>query len=197
MKRILFLLMLATGLVLVPAASAQESLEHVHIGVFADYLRLRPTDSNMAGVGARLGINANRYLRFEAESSYDFSRGFNENFTDQRNGRVFQNRTDLRIIHGMFGPTISSGHGPVRLFATVKGGAINFRIDPRPATFGNFASSVSDLRANDISGVLYPGAGAEGHIGPIGVRFDIGDLIYFNNGAHHNLRMSFGPFIRF
>jgi hypothetical protein len=195
MKRILFLLMLAAGLVLVPAASAQESLDHVQIGVFADYLRLRPTDNNMAGIGARVGIHANRYPRLEAESAYDFSSGFNETFT--RSGQVFRNRTDLRTIHGMFGPVISSGHGPIRLFATVKGGAINFRIDPRPATFGSYASSVSDLRSSDISGVLYPGGGAEGHIGPIGVRFDIGDLMYFNNGAHHNLRMTFGPFVRF
>jgi hypothetical protein len=195
MKRILVTLLLAAGMGLVPAAKAQESLDHVHIGVFADYLRLSPTDNNMAGVGARLGFSANRYLRFEAETSYDFSSGFNENFT--RSGQVFTNRSNLRIIHGMFGPTLSSGHGPLRLFVTAKGGAINFRIDPRPATFGNFFSSVDDLRSKDVSGVFYPGGGAEGHIGPVGVRFDIGDLMYFNNGAHHNLRMSFGPFLRF
>lgn len=128
MRRIFLLLMLATGLVLVPAAFAQES-EHVQLGAYADYLRLNPTDTNSFGLGARLGFNANRYLRFEAETSYDFSTGFNENFTS--NGRVFQNATNLRVIHGMFGPTVTSGHGPVRLFATVKGGAINFRVDPR------------------------------------------------------------------
>lgn len=196
MKRIFLLLMLATGLVLVPGASAQERGDHVQVGVYADSFRLNPTDSSLWGVGARLGFNANRYVRLEAESSYDFSTGFNENFTNN-SGRVFQNSTNLRIIHGMFGPTVTSGHGPVRLFATVKGGAINFRVDPRPATFGTFASSVNDLRASDVSAVLYPGGGAEGHIGPVGVRFDIGDMIYFNNGAHHNLRMSFGPFLRF
>jgi hypothetical protein len=193
MKRILSLLLLAGGLV--PAASAQESLDHVHIGVFADYFRLAPTETNMAGVGARVGINTNRYLRFEAETSYDFSRVFTENFT--RGGSVGVNRTDLRVIHGLFGPTFSSGHGPIRAFATVKGGAINFRLDPRPVRFNTFFSSVDDLRTQDVNGVLYPGGGLEGHIGPVGVRLDLGDMIYFNNGAHHSLRMSFGPFLRF
>ncbi len=46
-------------------------------------------------------------------------------------------------------------------------------------------------------GTLYPGGGIEGHIGPIGLRLDVGDEIYFNNGTHNNLRASFGPYIRF
>jgi hypothetical protein len=37
----------------------------------------------------------------------------------------------------------------------------------------------------------------EGHLGPIGLRLDVGDEIYFNSGAHHNLSMAFGPYIRF
>jgi hypothetical protein len=37
----------------------------------------------------------------------------------------------------------------------------------------------------------------EGHIGPVGVRLDVGDEIYFNHGAHNNFRTAFGPYIRF
>ena len=58
-------------------------------------------------------------------------------------------------------------------------------------------SSVENLRSKDVSGVIYPGGGLEGHIGPVGLRLDLGDEIYFNNGTHHNFRMAFGPILRF
>jgi len=66
-----------------------------------------------------------------------------------------------------------------------------------PGTFGSFTSSVENLRANNVSGALYPGGGLEATLGPVGLRLDVGDDIYFNSGAHHNLRVSFGPIIRF
>ncbi len=74
---------------------------------------------------------------------------------------------------------------------------MDFRLDPRPATVGTFTSSVTDLRARNVNGVLYPGGGLDAHLGPIGLRLDVGDEIYFNSGAHHNLRVAFGPMIRF
>src|SRR5262249_45191024 len=147
------------------AASAQE---HGQVGVFADYLRLGQThDSNYAGVGGRLAFNANRHVGLEAEMSYDFNQVFTEGFTDPVSGTVTLQRSNLRILHGLFGPTLSTGHGPIRPFLTVKGGVVNFRFDQRPATFNTFASSVEDLRASNVNGVLYPGGGLEGHIGPI------------------------------
>jgi len=45
--------------------------------------------------------------------------------------------------------------------------------------------------------VFYPGGGAEAFLGPIGFRLDVGDEIYFNDRAHHNLRVTVGPTIRF
>jgi len=48
-----------------------------------------------------------------------------------------------------------------------------------------------------VSGILYPGAGLEGHIGPVGLRLEAGDEMYFAGSTHHNLRVAFGPFIRF
>jgi hypothetical protein len=80
---------------------------------------------------------------------------------------------------------------------TVKGGFVNFRFDNRPATFDTFASSVEGLRSRNVNGMLYPGGGLEGHLGPVGLRLDVGDDIYFNRGTHHNLRVAFGPYIRF
>jgi hypothetical protein len=29
------------------------------------------------------------------------------------------------------------------------------------------------------------------------LRLDVGDEMYFNHGAHHNLKVMFGPYLRF
>jgi len=177
-----------------PFASAQD---HGQVGAFVDYLHLGQTGTSFVGLGGRAAFNANRYIGFEAEMAYDFNQVFSETYTPSGSGSVTVVRSNLRILDGLFGPTFSSGHGPVRLFATVKGGFVNFRFDPRPATFATFSSSVTDLRAGDVDGVLYPGGGVEGFIGPVGLRLDAGDEIYFNGGAHNSLRITFGPSIRF
>jgi hypothetical protein len=176
----------------VPFASAQE---HGQIGVYGDYFHMPQTHSNFVGLGGRLSVNTGRALQWEAEMSYDFQQSFTETFS---NGVTtsFQN-TDFRILHGLFGPKLQTTRGPVRVFLTAKGGFINFRFDPRGASFSTFASSVEGLRTNDVSGVFYPGGGIEGHLGPIGLRLDVGDEMYFNGPTHHNLRVSFGPIIRF
>jgi hypothetical protein len=195
MRRVLFVFsILIAGLA--PFASAQE---HGQVGVYADYLRLSQTRSNFGGLGGRLSVNTGRYLQLEGEMSYDFEQAFTEGFTDNSTipPTVTFQRSNLRILHGLFGPKLQTGHGPVRVFLTVKGGFMDFRLDPRPATFGTFTSSVTDLRARNVNGVLYPGGGLDAHLGPVGLRLDVGDEIYFNNGAHHNLRVAFGPMIRF
>ena len=50
------------------------------------------------------------------------------------------------------------------------------------------------VRANDA---VYPGGGVEGFFGPVGLRLEVGDDIYFDNGARNNIRVTFGPTIRF
>ena len=177
-----------------PFASAQD---HGQVGAFVDYLHLGQTGTSFVGLGGRAAFNANRYIGFEAEMAYDFNQVFSEAYTPSGSGSVTVVRSNLRILDGLFGPTLSTGHGPVRLFVTVKGGFMNFRFDPRPATFETFSSSVTDLRASNVDGALYPGGGIEGFIGPVGLRLDAGDEIYFNGGAHNNLRITFGPSIRF
>jgi hypothetical protein len=194
MKRFTVLLILAACAV--PASSAQEN-DHVQVGVFADYLHLSQTKTNFAGLGGRFTFTGYRTLKLEAEMSYDFNQVFTEGFTDTGTGTVSINRSDLRVLHGMFGPKLEIGHFPIHPFVTVKGGFVNFRFDNRPATFDTFASSVEGLRFTNVNGVLYPGGGLEGHLGPVGLRLDVGDDIYFNNGTHHNLRVAFGPYIRF
>lgn len=53
------------------------------------------------------------------------------------------------------------------------------------------------MRASNVNGVLYPGSGLVSHLGPIGLRLDVGDEIYFNHRSHNNLRVAFGPVLRF
>jgi hypothetical protein len=78
------------------------------------------------------------------------------------------------------------------VFAVVKGGFVNF-------AGGNFSfpQQVGTFGGNSTFGALYPGVGLEGYIWKIGLRFDIGDQIFFNNGAHNNIKATFGPTIRF
>lgn len=175
---------------------AHGSLNHVEIGAFAHYFRLHPTDSNFVGLGGRLGVNVTNNVQFEAEMSYDFNRVFTEDFSDT-SGTLTSVRSDIRVLHGLFGPKLQTGGGPVRLFGTVKGGFINFRFDPMPGIVSGFTSSVENLRDDNVDGVLYPGGGAEAFFGPIGLRLDVGDEIYFNHGAHNNLVVTFGPTVRF
>jgi hypothetical protein len=194
MKRLAIVLIFAVCAV--PASFAQES-DRLQVGVFADYLRLSQTNTNFAGLGGRFTFTAYRSLKLEAEMSYDFDQVFTEGFTDTSTGTVSINRSNLRVLHGMFGPKLEIGHFPIHPFVTVKGGFVDFRFDNRPATFDTFASTVQGLRSTNVNGVIYPGGGLEGHLGPVGLRLDVGDDIYFNSGTHHNLRVAFGPFIRF
>src|ERR1051326_9063060 len=116
MKRLALLLVMALGLGVAPAAFAQN---HGEAGVFADYLRLTPFDTNHLGVGGRLSINVHPNIQLEAEMAYDFAKSFNESFggTGVPTGTI--NRTSVRILHGDFGPKFQTGGQAIRAFFTV------------------------------------------------------------------------------
>ena len=192
MKRVGLLLFFAGYLA--PLASAQD---HIQVGAYADYFRLSQTNTNLVGLGGRAAFKVLPHVMLEGEMSYDFQQAFTEGFTNPAGGTVTFQNSNLKVLHGLVGPKITGGHGKIQPFVTVKGGFINFQLDPRPASFAGFTSSVANLRANNVSGVIYPGAGLEGHIGPVGLRLEAGDEIIFAGGVHHNLRVAFGPFIRF
>jgi hypothetical protein len=196
-RRTVFALLLVTLVGAAQVVHAQEEgADHGQIGIFGSYFRSPQTHTNFAGLGGRLAFHVARPLQFEGEMSYDFSQVFTEGFTNPSSGSVTFVPSNLRVLHGLIGPKVQTG-GPVRIFATLKGGFTNYRFDSRPAGFATFASSVQGLRTDNVGGVLYPGAGVEGYLGPLGLRLDIGDEIYFNNGAHHGLRIAFGPVLRF
>ena len=193
MKRLLGLLLLTFGFT--PVLFAQN---HGGVGIFGQYFRHQGTNgTNFLGLGGRASLNVHANVQLEAEMAYDFEQLFTESFTDPATQIITLQRSPLRVLHGLFGPKFQTGGGSVRAFVALKGGFINFRFDDRPATFATFVSSVEDLRGNNVNGVLYPGGGLEIYKGPFGFRFEIGDEIYFRDGAHHNLRIAFGPQIRF
>jgi len=195
MKR--FALLLVFAAVALPAARAQSEADHFQAGVFADYFRLSQTKTNFAGLGGRFGVTAYQRLKLEADLGYDFNQVFTEGFTNTTTGSVTLQRSNLRLLHGLIGPKLEVGHGPIHPFLALKGGFFDTQFDSRPATFATFASSVQNLRRKNVNGAFYPGGGLEGSLGPIGLRLDVGDEMYFNHGTHHNVRVAFGPFIHF
>jgi hypothetical protein len=194
MKRIAILFLVGIAWIgMAPLAHAQN---HAEVGAFADYFRIGETDTGFVGLGGRFGVNVAKHVQIEAEMSYDFNRVFTEQFTDSGTGTVTTARSNIRVLHGLIGPKFQTS-GPVRLFFTVKGGATNFRFDPRPPSFDTFTSSIDNLRTDNVSGALYPGGGVEAFLGPIGLRLEVGDEVIFAHGAHNNLKVTFGPQLRF
>src|SRR5690242_16294878 len=127
MKRIAFLSALALCLAIIaPRASAQDTdnTDHGNFGVFLNFTRLggiQGTHPNMFGVGGRLGLNINPHVALEGEMAYDFQR----NVTSTGTGITNTSRSHLRLLHGLFGPKITTT-GPVRVFVVMKGGFVNF-----------------------------------------------------------------------
>jgi len=194
MKRSLGLF-LASLFMAVPMVFAQEHSDHVEVGVFADYFRFANAapERNFVGLGARAAFNVHRDIQLEGEMAYDFKRNFTNTFTDGVTTELVNSQ--MHTLHGFFGPKFQTGSGPFRVFVTGKVGFDNFAVNNLNATSG-FVNQVG-LTNGATYFALYPGGGIEAFAGPIGIRAEIGDDIYFNSGAHNNLRVTFGPQFRF
>ncbi len=195
MKRSLIMALLAM-LWVTPAVLAQESENHVEAGVFVDYFNLARTSPhiNFVGVGGRAAFNVRSNVQIEAEMAYDFKRDFTSTFSDGVTTQLVSTR--LRTLHALFGPKFGTSGGPVRLFGTFKAGLINFSVSDQNAIAG-FQGALNEVTTGNTAAAIYPGLGVEGFVGPIGLRLDAGDEIYFKNGTHNNLRITFGPTFRF
>jgi hypothetical protein len=194
MKRCLGLL-IASLFLSVPMVMAQNS-DHVEVGVFLDYFRLSNNAapvSNFFGVGGRAAFNFNSSVQLEAEMAYDFKRNYTSTFSNGITTTTVN--SNFRTLHGFFGPKLQTGSGAFRLFVTGKVGFDNFSINNQNAQSG-FINTVG-LTNGATYFAVYPGGGVEAFAGPIGLRAEIGDDIYFNGGAHNNLRITFGPQLRF
>ena len=163
---------------------------------FADYFRISDP-KNFWGLGARGGFRLGDHAQLEAEMAYDFDQSVGETFSNPTTGAVVFQRSSVRLLHGFLGPEFhTAGKAPVVGFVTLKGGFIDFRFDDRPATLGTFFGSFDDFRGV-TKGILYPAGGVKAYLGPVGFRLEIGDEIYWMDGGHNNLRVTFGPTIRF
>jgi len=178
-----------------PMLTAQDRSDHIEVGAFLDYFRLGDAnpERNFIGLGGRAAFNVHRDVQLEAEMAYDFKRNYTCTFTNGVSTELVT--THFRTLHGFFGPKFQTGSGPFRVFLTGKVGFENFSITNDNATAG-FTNTVG-LTNGTTNFAVYPGGGFEAFAGPIGIRAEVGDDIYFNHGAHNNLRVTFGPQFRF
>ncbi len=195
MKRCLSLLAVSLFFAVPMMVAQSHDMDHVEIGGFLDYYRLSdpgPT-RNFIGLGGRAAFGITPNVQIEAEMAYDFKRDYTSTFSD---GLTTTNVTSrLRTLHGFFGPKFQTGSGPFRVFVTGKVGFDNFGVTNATPPAG-FTNSVG-LASGATYFALYPGGGVEAFAGPIGLRAEIGDDIFFNGGAHNNMRVTFGPQFRF
>ena|SRR6266487_162413 len=196
MKRY-FGILVASFFFAVPLLVAQESrpMDHVEFGGFVNYYRLTDPAPNrdFLGLGGRVAFGVRPSVQLEAEMAYDFKRNYTTTFTDGISTTAVTSH--LRTLHGFFGPKFQTGSGPFRVFVTGKVGFDNFSVTDQNAPSG-FTNAVG-LGTGATYFALYPAGGIEAFAGPIGVRLEAGDDIFFNGGAHNNLRVSIGPQFRF
>jgi hypothetical protein len=178
-----------------PCLFAQKRIE---AGVFLDYLDVSQTTTNNFGLGARFGYRIHHDVMVEGELAYDYGINFDEAYRNLTSGNIGAiERTSVGVTHGLFGPKWQPGGGGFRPFVTLKGGFMDFRLSPGLLPLSNAVSTLLGLRTSNLNAAIYPAAGVEAAIGPVGLRLEVGDEVYFNNGAHNNLRITFGPIIRF
>jgi hypothetical protein len=172
--------------------------ERVEAGIFLDYLGISQTNTNNFGVGGRFGYRIHRKVMMEGELAYDYGINFREAYRNITNGNITAiGRTSIGVTHGLFGPMLRPPKGRFRPFVTLKAGFTDFRLSPSLLPLSTFESTLLGIRTSSLNAAIYPGAGVEASLGPVGLRFELGDEIYVNNGAHNNLRITFGPILRF
>lgn len=196
MKRCLKILV-ASLFFAVPMLFAQENnyMDHFEFGAFANYYRLTdpgPT-RNFVGIGGRAAFGLAPNIQLEGEMAYDFERNYTTTYSNTITSTTVNSK--LRTLHGFFGPKFQTGSGAFRFFLTGKVGFDNFNVTGQGAPTG-FANSVG-LANGATYFAIYPGGGIEVFAHSIGLRAEVGDDIFFNGGAHNNLRVTFGPQFRF
>lgn len=205
MRRLLLAAGLAVLLTAPASLFAQRTYDHGEVEAYGDLFRVAPagtTAVNYLGLGGKVGFNVGKYMALEAEMSYSFEQNYtNVNVSGGSGGATSSTYTaGVRPITGLFGPKFQFGStGPFRAFLEAKGGFIDFTTScSAPAGSAScFSSSLSNFGGSSTHFAAFPGGGIEGFWGPLGVRVDVGDELYINNGTYNNLRVTFGPTLRF
>jgi hypothetical protein len=207
MRHILAYAGLTAALTLSSSLFAQERnpyvLNHAEIGIYGDLFRVSPANSssiNFLGLGGRFSVNVHPHAQLEAEMNYNFEQNYTTLVTSGSTGVVTSTTvtSHVRPITALFGPKFQVGtSGPVRAFLTAKAGFIEYTYSNNAPSGSSFANSFSEFGNGSTHFAAYPGGGIETYFGPIGLRIEAGDEIHVNNGAYNNLRVTFGPTIRF
>lgn len=205
MKRYLMIAGLAVLLAAPASLLAQRTFDHGEVEAYGDLFRIAPssgTATNYLGLGGRVGFNVAKYMALEAEMNYDFEKNYtNISVSGGTGGGTTTTYTaNVRPISGLFGPKFQFGaSSPFRAFLEAKAGFIDFTTGCNaPAGSGScFTTSLSSFGGSSTHFAAYPGGGIEAFAGPLGFRIDAGDEIWYNNGAYNNLRVTFGPTLRF
>ena len=193
MRRVSLILLVT---LMFPCGSFAQS--RMEAGVFLDALSISQTGTTNIGLGARFGYRVHHAVMLEAELAYDYGLNFHEAYVDVTNGNIVAiENTSIGVTQGLIGPMVQPSHGHFRPFATLKAGFIDFRLSGSLLPYSGIASSIFGLRTSNLNAALYPAGGIEVSLGPVGLRFEVGDEVYFNRGARNNLRITFGPILRF
>src|SRR3954470_5203815 len=181
------------------APHSRWDLNHATVGVYGDLFRVNPSGGsavNFLGLGGRVGFNVHPNIALEAEMNYDFARNYTT--ISSSGGSSTTVSSSLRPLTGLFGPKFQFGtSGPFRAFVTGKVGFLEFSTSHQVASGSTFAGSFDQFGNSGTHVAAYPGGGVETFIGPVGLRFEAGDEMYFNGGTNNNLRVTFSPSIRF
>jgi hypothetical protein len=186
------------ALLLCGSSSVLYAQRRFEAGLLLDYLSVSQTNTDNFGLGGRFGYRIHRNVMMEGELAYGYGVNFQEAYRNVTNGDLTAiEQTSIGVTDGLFGPMLQPAHGHLRPFVTLKGGFIDFRLSPSLIPYSSVVSTALGIRTSSLNAALYPGGGAEAALGPVGLRLEFGDAIYFNDGAHNNLRITFGPILRF
>jgi hypothetical protein len=199
MKRIAVAFGLSLFLMM-PSWLMAQTYNHGEIGVYADYLHFAPGDydNNYVGVGGRVGFNVNPNIVLEGEMNYDFARNFTSTYNNGASTAFV--KTSVRPLTGLFGPKFQIGRSSAfRAFVEGKVGFINFSTssNAQVVSGGTISNAITGIGGGGTHFAVFPGGGIEGFWGWFGLRLDVGDEIYMADGANNNLRVTFGPVVRF
>jgi hypothetical protein len=195
MKRLIISSMVVSTIFLTSSLFAQEN-DHGEIGVYADYFRLSEAgNTNFAGVGARIGFNVAPRVQVEGQLTYDFAQNLKLTNTSST-AAITINRSSATLLHGFVGPKVVGGTEHARIFGTLQGGFIRFGVSNGTVVNG-LTTSLSNFGDSSTHVALYPAVGTELYVGAVGLRLEVGDVMYWTGKPHHNLSVRFGPQIKF
>ncbi len=181
---------LLIGIVALGLCAAAQA-QHGEIGFYGDYLRFPP--ASLGGPGLKVLVALGRHVALEGEGSYYFNRTFDDVAVDPTTGATSVIHARMHATNWLGGLSFSKPSPRIRPFITMKMGLLTINPSSLPAPLVSTNAILNEIRSSHGNFAIFPGGGVEAYSGKWGFRLDIGDEIYFSNGANSNLRITFGP----